>query len=178
MASGVPCPAPCRLAGAALALGAVLLLAPAARAETGVTFVAPQNYRDGNLGWGPVDQRLTLEGLERIIRTAAAKRLPAGYEIDVAVLDVDLAGKIDPVRTRTGELRVMRQDTWPSMTLRYTLRRSGKVIARGEETLRAMNYLMDPVAIRSSEPLRFEKTMLNDWFRARFAGLGAARPAS
>ncbi|MCK0207158.1 DUF3016 domain-containing protein [Starkeya koreensis] len=167
-----------RRARAGLILGAVLLLAPAAQAAGAVTFVAPQNYRDGNLGWGPVDQRLTLEGLERIFRNAAAKRLPAGYEIDVAVLDVDLAGKIDPVRARTGELRVMRQDTWPSMTLRYTLRRGGKVIVRGEETLRAMNYLMDPVAIRSTEPLRFEKAMVNDWFRTRFAGLDAARPAT
>ncbi|GLK74305.1 DUF3016 domain-containing protein [Ancylobacter dichloromethanicus] len=166
------------LTRAALALGAVLLLPGAAQAATHVTFRAPETYRDGNLSWGPVEQRLTLEGLERIIQRLAAKRLPAGYEIDVTVLDLDLAGRINPLRSRTGERRVMRQDTWPSMTLRYTLRRSGKVIARGEETLRAMNYLTDPVAVRSTEPLRFETAMLDRWFRTRFAALEAKRPAS
>jgi len=171
---------PCtpRLTRAALALGAVLMLPPAAQAATTVTFVAAQNYRDGNLAWGPVDQRLTLEGLERIIRNLAARRLPPGYEIDVAVLDLDLAGKIDPLRARSGELRVMRQDTWPSMTLRYSLRRGGRVIARGEETLRAMNYLTDPVAVRSTDTLRFEKAMLDSWFRTRFAALEAKRSGS
>lgn len=170
-----------RLPRAAAALAAALAmaaLAPAAAlAGASVTFVSPENYRDGNLSWGPVEQRLTLEGLERIIRRLADRRLPAGYEIDIAVLDVDLAGKINPLRSRTGELRIMRQDTWPSMTLRYTLRRGGRVVARGEETLRAMNYLMDPVAVRSTEPLRFEKAMLDNWFRTRFAGLAAKRAA-
>lgn len=161
---------------AALILGAALLLPTAAQAASSVTFVAPQNYRDGNLSWGPVEQRLTLEGLERIIKRLAGQRLPAGYEIDVAVLDLDLAGRINPLRARSGELRLMRQDTWPSMTLRYTLRRDGRVVARGEEMLRAMNYLMDPVAVRSREALRFEKAMLDHWFRTRFARLPASRP--
>lgn len=166
-----------RLAGVALALAATLLPGDA-RAATRVTFTAPQNYRDGNLAWGPVDQRLTLEGLERLIQRLAAKRLPAGTDLDIAVIDLDLAGAINPLRSRTGELRVMRQNTWPSMTLRYTLRRGGKVIARGEDTLRAMNYLTNPVAVRSTEPLRFEKAMLDDWFLSRFASLSAKPPTS
>ncbi|MGA0563271.1 DUF3016 domain-containing protein [Ancylobacter sp. VNQ12] len=148
---------------------AALLLPVAAQAATTVRFVAPQNYTDGNLAWSDVDQRLTLEGLERIIARLADKRLPAGDDLSVEVLNLDLAGKIDPLTSRAGTLRVMRGDTWPSMTLRYTLRRQGRVIAKGEETLRAMNYLMDPVAVRSSEPLRFEKAMLDKWFRTRFA---------
>lgn len=148
---------------------AAFLLPAAAQAATTVRFVAPQTYTDGNLAWSSVDQRLTFEGLERIIARLARKRLPAGDDLEVDVLGLDLAGKIDPLMSRTGTLRVMRADTWPSMTLRYTLRRQGRVIAKGEDTLRAMNYLMDPVAVRSSEPLRFEKAMLDTWFRTRFA---------
>lgn len=170
------------LTGSALALAAALAVVPAlsagAQAATTVTFLNPEKYQDGNLSWGPVDQRLTLEGLQRIIQRLARERLPAGYEIDIAVLDLDLAGKINPIRSRTGELRVMRQDTWPSMKLSYTLRRSGKEVARGQDTLRAMNYLLDPVAVRSGEPLAFEKAMLDRWFRTRFASLRTARPAS
>ncbi len=160
------------LGAAALMLGAALVLPTAAQAAATVTFVAPQNYRDGNLSWGPVQQRLTLDGLERIIKRLAGERLPVGYELDIAVLDLDLAGKVDPLRSRTGELRVMRQDTWPSMKLAYTLRKDGRVVTRGEDTLRAMNYLTDPVARRSTEPLRFEKAMLDRWFRRTFSPSG------
>lgn len=166
------------LAAGALALAAALALPGAARAATTVTFLNPETYQDGNLSWGPVDQRLTFQGLERIIQRLARERLPPGYEIDIVVLDLDLAGKINPLRSRTGELRVMRQDTWPSIKLSYTLRRGGKVMTRGQDTLRSMNYLLDPVAVRSSEPLAFEKAMLDRWFRTRFASLKAGRPAS
>ncbi|CAA0112884.1 Uncharacterised protein [Starkeya nomas] len=162
-----------RILSATLMFGAALVLPAAAQAATTVTFVAPQTYRDGNLSWGPVQQRLTLDGLERIIKRLAGEHLPAGYELDIAVLDLDLAGKVDPLRSRTGELRVMRQDTWPSMKLAYTLRKGGRVVARGEDTLRAMNYLADPVARRSTEPLRFEKAMLDRWFRRTFSPSGA-----
>ena len=120
-----------RILSAALMLGAALVLPAAAQAATTVTFVAPQTYRDGNLSWGPVQQRLTLDGLERIIKRLAGEHLPAGYELDIAVLDLDLAGKVDPLRARTGELRVMRQDTWPSMKLAYTLRKGGRVVCGG-----------------------------------------------
>ncbi|MBS9476845.1 DUF3016 domain-containing protein [Ancylobacter radicis] len=154
-----------RRAGTALVLTALFGILPAT-AEAGtatVTFVAPETYRDGNLGWGPVDQRLTLEGLTRILQRLAAARLPAGDTLEVSVRDIDLAGAINPLASRTGTLRVMRQDTWPSITLTYTLRRNGRVMARGEETVRAMNYLMDPVAVRSVEPLRFETALLSKW---------------
>ncbi|MCS0502977.1 DUF3016 domain-containing protein [Ancylobacter mangrovi] len=169
-----------RPAALVLALAAAGLLPALARAETRVSFLAPQTYTDGNLGWGPVDQRLTLEGLERIIGKLAEKRLASGDDLDVAVLDIDLAGQINPVRAPSGTLRVMRADTWPSMRLRYTLRRGGRTLARGEETIRSIDYLSDPSTVRSLDPLRFEKAMLADWFRARFGGATPGRlpPAS
>ncbi|WGD29886.1 DUF3016 domain-containing protein [Ancylobacter sp. WKF20] len=151
----------------AAALGTALAGFIPASAQAGtarITFVAPQNYTDGNLGWAPVDQRLTLEGLTRIIERLAATRLPPGDTLEVSVLNLDLAGMINPLASRTGTLRVMREDTWPSIKLAYTLRRDGRVLARGEETIRSLNYLMDPVAVRSVDPLRFEKALLTRWF--------------
>ncbi|MBS7542409.1 DUF3016 domain-containing protein [Ancylobacter oerskovii] len=135
-----------------------------------VNFVAPQNYVDGNLQWSSVDQRLTFEGLSRLFDREARRALPPGTTIEIDILALDLAGRIDPLASRTGELRVMRPDTWPSLPLRYRLLRDGRVIGRGEETLRAMNYLMDPVAARSGAPLRYERAMIAGWFRTRFAG--------
>lgn len=152
-------------------LAALLAAGPAyaVPATARVNFVAPQDYVDGNLEWSPVDQRLTFEGLTRLFAREAARRLPAGTVMEVDILALDLAGRIDPLAARSGELRVMRADTWPSLALRYRLLRDGRVIGRGEATLRSMNYLMDPVAARSSEPLRYERAMIADWFRARFA---------
>lgn len=147
---------------------AALMLPAAAQAATTVRFMAPEKYTDGNLTWGPTDQRLTLEGLERIIDRLAARYVPAGYDLDIAVLDIDLAGKIDPIRSRNGELRVMREFNWPQMRLYVTIRRNGRVISQGEERLIKVNYLMDPIAVRSDDRLRFEKAMLTDWFRKRF----------
>lgn len=144
--------------------GFVPALSNAAAGTATVTFTAPQNYADGNLGWSAVDQRLTLEGLTRLIERLATTQLPPDAALEVRVLDLDLAGKIDPLASRTGTLRVMRADTWPSMKLAYTLRRNGRVLARGEDTIRSLNYLMDPVAVRSVEPLRFEKALLTKWF--------------
>ncbi|GAB4069625.1 DUF3016 domain-containing protein [Ancylobacter sonchi] len=144
--------------------------AAAAPATARVNFIAPQGYVDGNLEWSPVDQRLTFEGLSRIFDREARRALPPGTAMEVDILALDLAGKIDPLASRTGELRVMRADTWPSLTLRYRLVRDGRVVGRGEETLRSMNYLMNPRAARSGEPLRYERAMIADWFRARFAG--------
>lgn len=159
-----------------LALAGLIAATPgmALAGSVTVTFVQPERYADGNLAWSPTDQRLTFEGLERILRRLAEQRLAAGYRLDIEVVDLNLAGKIDPLRSRTGQMRVMREDTWPSMRVRYTLRQGASVIRRGQETIIDMNYLMDPVAARSVEPLRFEKAMLGEWFRTRFAAYGPA----
>lgn len=154
---------------ALLTIAALAGMPGAASAAVTVRFTDPAAYADGNLGWSPVDQRLTLDGLRRILKQLAAKRLAPGYDLEVEVLDLDLAGRIDPLRSTSGELRIMRADTWPSMRLGYTLRRGGHVVLRREETIRAQNYLLDPVAVRGSEPLRFEKAMLDNWFRTRLA---------
>ncbi|MDR6954603.1 hypothetical protein J2X65_003977 [Ancylobacter sp. 3268] len=141
-------------------------LSPPAAAR--VNFIAPQSYVDGNLEWSSVDQRLTFEGLTRIFSSEARRALPPGTTIEIDILALDLAGKINPLVSRTGELRVMREDTWPSLTLRYRLVRDGRTTARGEQTLRAMNYLVNPRAARSGEPLRYERAMIAEWFRTRF----------
>lgn len=165
-----------RLPLSTLLLATVLLgAASPADAAVRVAFADPAGFTDGNLGWSPVDRRLTQDGVRRIFTQLAAKRLAAGYDLDVEVLDIDLAGRINPIRSPSAELRVMRPDTWPAMRLRYTLRRDGRVVLAREERILDQNYLMDPLATRSSEPLRFEKAMLDDWFRTRFAAY--ARPA-
>jgi hypothetical protein len=55
------------------------------------------------------------------------------------------------------------------MNVRYTLTQGGATIASGEETIRDMAYLMTGGSWLDSDSLRYEKTMLDDWFRVRIA---------
>ena len=140
-----------------------------AHAEVTVTFDKPQKYRD-------VGQRGTLANADDNMQELAAhlKRLgdeylPKGQTLRIDVLDIDLAGdERMGARTSGREIRTLtgRAD-WPSIGLRYVLEANGKVIDRREETVEDMNYLRRPLI--SSEKLGYEKRMLEQWFRERFA---------
>ncbi len=62
---------------------------------------------------------------------------------------------------------MVRDITWPRMTLRYTLSRGDQVLASGEDRLVDMNFMMSVNIYASSDPLRYEKAMLDDWFDKR-----------
>ena len=58
----------------------------------------------------------------------------------------------------------------PRFTLHYRLVEGGRTLIEGQGTVVDPNYLANPAIYFSpSDPLRFEKAMLADWFRARFA---------
>jgi hypothetical protein len=61
----------------------------------------------------------------------------------------------------------MREVTWPSIKLRYQLKLGDEVLAAGEETVADMDYLRRINAYQSSDPRRYEKRMLDDWFQQR-----------
>jgi hypothetical protein len=88
---------------------------------------------------------------------------------------VDLAGRVEWWHANIHDIRIMRDVDAPSVKLRYTLTENGAVLASGEERITDMGYLQGIVTITSnSDPLKYEKTMLTDWFRKRFAKLGAS----
>ena len=49
-----------------------------------------------------------------------------------------------------------------------TAHANGRTLRQGEETIAAMDYLMTAAGRLSTDPLRFEKAMLAEWFRERF----------
>ena len=51
--------------------------------------------------------------------------------------------------------------------LRYQLKLGDQVLASGEETVSDMDYLQRINAYPTSDPRRYEKRMLDDWFRQR-----------
>lgn len=148
--------------------GATLVLASAA-ASAGtatVTFVHPEQYRDFPT-WTEDRDELLKEMADHFAKRARA--LPANEELRVEVLAVDLAGRLRPSTLRTHEIRVIRPIDWPTMQVRYTLLRDGAVVAQGEEKLSDMQAVTRMNRYFTDDPLRYEKMMIDDWFKGRIS---------
>lgn len=144
-------------------VGAGLLLASAvASAAVTVNFVKPENYPD--MPFSPVDRDRVLKDIGDYF-TRLGKDLPAGTDLRIDVLDLDLAGRIEPARRGTNDIRVMRGGAdWPRMTLHFAVESGGKVVNSGEVQLQDMNYQFNSNRLSASDPLRYEKKMIDDWF--------------
>ncbi|UGQ46887.1 DUF3016 domain-containing protein [Massilia endophytica] len=147
-------------------LAAVLLVAAAGAASAGVTvtYEHPDNYRD--MPFSPVDREEVLRQLTEHFNKLA-QELPAGQDLRITVEDLDLAGRIEPARWNfNNDIRLMRGGAdWPTMKLRYTLEQNGQVLRSGETTISNMMYLDRLNRYSSGDPLRYEKQMVDDWYK-------------
>jgi hypothetical protein len=150
----------------AVAAALSLLAAGSACAAVTVTFIDTDKYSDMPQFDG--DKQRVLDALESHFKTLAGG-LPPGQDLKVEVLDVDLAGRIDPMRT-THDIRILRgQADWPKMKLRYSIEQQGKVIQSGSESISDMTYMDHLNRYNNSDSLRYEKKMIDDWFKATVA---------
>ena len=154
---------------AALALALVAGLSGPAAAQVSVRYVAPERFTDAEnrIGTG-LTLRVTLAEMTRILQELGRRYLPPGETLDVTVLDIDLAGIEQPAFGTAQALRVVRDASPPRIRFAYTLRRGGRTLAQGEESLTDINFLLNPGARFSTGPLTYEQELLRDWFRRRF----------
>jgi hypothetical protein len=147
--------------------GLVLLSAGGASAAVTVAFSHPEKYQD--MPFSPTDREQVLKDLgEHFARLG--KDLPPGQDLRVEVLDIDLAGRIHPNSRGRQDIRVLRGGAdWPTMLVRYRLESNGQVIASGEDRLSDMNYLGRISRYADGDTLRYEKRMIDDWFKKKFA---------
>ncbi|HKQ25596.1 MAG TPA: DUF3016 domain-containing protein [Burkholderiales bacterium] len=149
---------------------------PAAAAVT-VSFIEPENYSDANLDdsyqVGAGDKGLN--EIQRHLESLGERYLASGQELKVDILDIDLAGRHEPWRVSAQGVRIMRDITWPRIKLRFVLENEGTAATTAEESVIDMNYLGRHSVYYSSDRLRYEKQMLDDWFRARFVEHRAPR---
>jgi hypothetical protein len=144
----------------------------AAEASVVVSFVQPERYRDASRDGvaRPASPREpALLEIARYLERLGEQRLTAAQTLRIEVLNVDLAGEVNPMQASTPQTRVLRAASWPRIRLRYTLEEGGLVRAQGEETIVDMDYQSHGSTISSSDPLRYEKAMLEDWFTRRVA---------
>lgn len=151
-----------------IALTLALASAGAASAGVTVSFVDPQRYAD--MPFAPWEKDMVMQDLDKYLVKLGEKWLPAGQELKIDILDIDLAGRL---RFTTGrEIRVLNGGAdWPMIEVRYTLESGGKALNSGTQRITDMNYLRSHVTNtgQSRESLYYEKRMLEDWFKAKFA---------
>ena len=115
-----------------LATLSLALLAQYAWAATdlSVTFVNPEKYTDASYSsmFANASDRADVQrDIEQHLQTLGERYLAPGDALKIDVLDIDLAGRVEPLRSRVGnDVRVIRDIAWPRMTVRYTLTRGGQ----------------------------------------------------
>lgn len=144
-----------------------------------VTWNHPEQFRDAIDAPGPYPTA-SLHEISDYLQLLGRRYLPADQHLTVELLDVDLLGKLQPSRhTASGWIRVARSPLdWPHAKVRYTLSAHGQVIRSGEESVSDMAF-NSHIGVYGTDPLRYEKRMLAEWFRTRFSApvlAGAVRP--
>ena len=143
------------------AIAMACLLGCAAASAATVVFVHPEKMTDVPRF---SSDRESMQAVFREHIDELASKLPAGQELKVEFLDIDLAGDVFP-RVPVRDIRVMKgMADWPRIHLRYSVEQDGQVLRGGERELSDPNYLMGSSTFRN-EIYVHEKKMLDDWFR-------------
>jgi len=124
-----------------------------------------------------------MQSLGDYLRQRADATLPAGEKLDVTIDDIKLAGDFEPWHGPDAEdIRFLKDIYPPRIDLHYRLLdANGTVLREGSSKLRDLSYLQRVVP-NNSDPLRYDKRMLNEWLRKEFrsdvasSGGAAQRP--
>lgn len=119
-------------------------------------------------GWlRPKDWEKTLGDY---IAQRAENLLPPDQHLQLTIDDIKLAGSFEPWRGPDAQdIRFLKDIYPPSMNLHYRLTAAdGSVIREGTSRLRDLAYLQHTVPT-STDQLRYDKRMLDDWLRREFA---------
>jgi hypothetical protein len=146
---------------------AAALLACVGVASAGVTvkYDDPSKFQD--MPHNDRDRTQVLKDLSEHF-AKLGRKLPPGQDLIITIKDIDLAGREEPSRRRIDDIRILRGGAdWPSMQIQYTLEQNGQVIKSGDERVSNMMYL-NRINRYDNDNLKYEKQMLDDWFREKF----------
>jgi len=174
----------------AMTLGA-LLLASAAHAKTPRTVTDPERPRAlpeesaVAVSWSDPAQftELRFSGnrweaqrgnwvveIAQALRRSLEKQLAQGERMDVEITDIDRAGRYEPMfGSRMDSIRILRNIDAPRLDLNFRrYAADGQLVDEGERKLRDMMYLNNVNTLSGTDPLRYEKRMIDDWVRREF----------
>lgn len=150
-----------RLPVLAAALAGLLSFGAHATGKVEVKAAEPDKFFD--IGISTIARERNLQTLTEFLQKLGAQ-LPDGQVLTVELLDVDLAGHVNPMCVQ--EIRVVRGGAdWPKITLRYTLQDGSTTLKSGEERLVDINYATHGRSARyANRELGYEMRMLQRWF--------------
>jgi hypothetical protein len=154
---------------------------PAGADGVTVQIPRPEGFTDFKATCIGLDERTRglLADFTQFIRATGARHVPEGGALAITVTDVDMAGEFETWRgPQACSVRVMLDIYAPRIRLEFRLTdRDGKVMTSGQRDLRDPLYLTRAVLL-STDPLRYEKNLLQEWFQREFAGQtgGASGP--
>ncbi|RDZ25958.1 DUF3016 domain-containing protein [Lysobacter silvisoli] len=113
--------------------------------------------------------------LAQHLRQRAQKRLPAGERLEVDITDIRRAGNYEPWRgVNFDDTRFIRDIYPPRITLNFKrIGADGQVIAEGERKLSDLGFLTNANVLSNTDPLRYEKSLINRWVDREFKNPGA-----
>jgi len=145
--------------------------APTAQVE--VHFDHPEQFRDASLdshGYERGADAYVMNTLTQHLQKLGQRYLQPDQRLRIDIHDIDLAGRFEPWHSRAYDVRFMREITWPTIDLSYTLVQPGQPDKQAQEQVSDKMYLSRPGRQASgNDRLYAEKAMLADWFRQRFA---------
>jgi hypothetical protein len=108
-----------------------------------------------------------VQDLAEYLRRRATARLPQGDRLEVTITDIERAGDYEPWRgMQFDSIRYMRDVYPPRITLDFRLvGADGSVRAQGSRKLMDMSYLQRSTPLGNTDPLRYEKRLIDDWLR-------------
>lgn len=108
-----------------------------------------------------------LQDLAQYMRKQAEQRLAPGERLEFTILDIDRAGQYEPWHgIDLQDTRIIRDRYPPRMTVEFRhYDASGTLVAEGERKLSDPAFLINASPINSTDPLRYEKRMIDSWLR-------------
>ena len=143
--------------------GACLLSAGVALAGTArVTYQHPERFAD--MPFSQWEREEVLHSLTDHF-DRLARHLPPDQQLQVEVLDLDMAGRLVPTMRAMRDVRLMHGGAdWPRMDMRYAVVQGDQVLKSGQVKLADMAYLHRLSRYADGEHLRYERRMIDDWF--------------
>ncbi len=136
-----------------------------------VTYTDPTRFSEAreNPRESAKARHLWLDELSLHLSERAAAVLATGQRLEVQLTDVRRAGGYEPWRgPQAGDVRILRDIYPPRVDLDFKLLATdGSVLRQGKRQLRDLDF-MSRSSRNTSDPLRYEKTLVDDWVAREF----------
>lgn len=131
-----------------------------------VSWADPASFSEHSCDFAPGDHdNAWVRDLAQYTRDQALKRLPGGARLDVRFSDINRAGECEPSRMGQ-QIRIIREIYPPRITLHYRLSGMGAAAKDADVNLLDAGFMFNaPGLPGNSDPLRYEKRMVDDWLR-------------